>query len=285
MMREPTATDRILTGVTQLPSPAGARDLAIETAREAGAILREKLGSVVVEFKGTVDLVTDADRASEALIEQRISGTFPDHRLVGEEGIARDPGSGDDANFAWIVDPLDGTTNYAHGYPHFAVSIALAYDRTVLLGVVYDPMRDELFFAERGAGATLNGRPLRLSTASELIRALLATGFSYDLSERGEQLRVWERLQGQTQGIRRDGAAALNLAYVGAGRLDGFWERPLQPWDMAAGSLIVEEAGGIVSDYAGDLFTPFGDGVIAGNAAMHGAMLDAILTSAGEVSP
>src|SRR5687768_10542241 len=137
--------------------PTGARDLAIETARAAGAILREKLGNVEVEFKGTVDLVTDADRASETLVEGRISAAFPDHRLVGEEGIARDPGSGEDAAYAWIVDPLDGTTNFAHGYPHFAVSIALAYDRTVLLGVIYDPMRDELFVAERGAGARLNG--------------------------------------------------------------------------------------------------------------------------------
>ena len=273
-------TDQRMGNVTDVMIPAGAKELAIATAREAGAILREKLGTVAVEFKGTVDLVTEADRASETLVERRISEAFPDHRLVGEEGIARDPGSGADASFAWIVDPLDGTTNYAHGYPHFAVSIALAYERTVLLGVVYDPMRDELFFGERGAGATLNERPLRVTTVADPIRALLATGFSYDLAERGDQLEVWARLQGITQGIRRDGAAALNLAYVGAGRLDGFWERPLQPWDMAAGSLIVEEAGGLVTDYAGGRFMPFGDGVIAGNAAIHAAMRDAIDASA-----
>jgi myo-inositol-1(or 4)-monophosphatase len=256
--------------------PAGARELAIDSARDAGAILREKLGTVAIEFKGTVDLVTDADRASEALIEQRISGSFPNHRLVGEEGIARDPGSGADAAYAWIVDPLDGTTNFAHGYPHFAVSIALAHERDVLLGVVYDPMRDELFFAERGSGATLNGRPIHISATDTMIRALFATGFSYNLAERDAQLVIWNQLQGRSQGLRRDGAAALNLAYVGAGRLDGFWERPLQPWDMAAGALIVSEAGGTVTDYFGGSFTPFGDGVIAGNTVMHRALLDVV---------
>jgi myo-inositol-1(or 4)-monophosphatase len=257
--------------------PAGARELAIQTARDAGAILREKLGEVSVEFKGTVDLVTDADRASEALVGSRLSEVFPDHRLVGEEGIARDPGSGEDAAYAWIVDPLDGTTNYAHGYPHFAVSIALTHEQTVVLGVVYDPMLDEMFVAERGGGATLNGKPLRVSSTDTLIRALLATGFSYDLSERDEQLAVWNVMQGLTQGIRRGGAAALDICYVGAGRLDGFWERPLQPWDMAAGALVVEEAGGIITDYAGGPYKPFGDGVICGNAAIHSAVLEIVL--------
>lgn len=256
--------------------PAGARELAVQTARDAGAILREQLGKVSIQYKGTVDLVTDADKASETLIGERISTAFPGHRVVGEEGIASDPGSDADGMYRWIVDPLDGTTNFAHGYPHFAVSIALAWDRTVLLGVVYDPMRDELFRAERGGGAFLNERPLRVTETTELIRALLATGFSYDLSERAGQLEIWNELQGISQGIRRDGAAALNLCYVGAGRLDGFWERPLQPWDMAAGALIVEEAGGLVTDYDGGPHNVLGNSVIAGNAAIHRAMLDAI---------
>lgn len=268
--------------MTGIIIPEGARELAIQTARDAGAILREKLGRVDVEFKGTVDLVTDADRASETLVASRISAAFPDHRLVGEEGIARDTGSGAEAAYAWIVDPLDGTTNFAHSYPHFAVSIALAHEQTVVLGVIYDPMRDELFVAERGAGATLNGRRLRVSSTDSMIRALLATGFSYDLSERGEQLEIWNDMQGQTQGIRRDGAAALNLAYVGAGRLDGFWERPLQPWDMAAGSLIVQEAGGIVTDYLGGDYRPFGDGVVAANPHLHAAILDVVAAHAGQ---
>jgi myo-inositol-1(or 4)-monophosphatase len=263
--------------MTEQHIPDGARGLAIETAREAGAILRDKLGRVTVEFKGVVDLVTEADRASEALIGSRLAAAFPHHRIFGEEGIARTPGAGDDGGYAWIVDPLDGTTNFAHGYPHFAVSIGLARRDTVVLGVVYDPNRDELFVAERGAGATLNGQPIHVSPIDDLIRSLLATGFSYDLAERPGQLAIWTDLQGRTQGIRRDGAAALNLCYVAAGRLDGFWEQPLQPWDMAAGSLLVEEAGGIVTGYAGEPFAPFGQGVTAGNPAIHGEVLQAIL--------
>jgi myo-inositol-1(or 4)-monophosphatase len=259
--------------------PTGAKALAIETARAAGAILRDMLGQVTIEHKGVVDLVTDADRASETLVGHKLSEAFPGHRLLGEEGIARVNGAGDDAEYTWIVDPLDGTTNYSHGYPHFGVSIALAHRLEVVLGVVYDPMRDELFLAERGAGASLNDRPIRVSKTETLIRSLLATGFSYDLSERPEQLAIWGSMQAQTQGIRRDGAAALNLCYVGAGRLDGFWEKPLQPWDMAAGALIVQEAGGIVTDYEGGSFNPFGDGVTAANAALHGAIVDVVKTA------
>jgi myo-inositol-1(or 4)-monophosphatase len=259
--------------------PSGALDVAVPTAREAGAVLREKLGQVAIEYKGTVDLVTEADRASEALIASRLSEAFPDHRMVGEEGIARQSGAGADAPYAWIVDPLDGTTNFAHSYPHFAVSLALAYMTEVVLGVVYDPMRDELFVAEQGSGATLNGKTIRVSTVDTSIRSLLATGFSYDLSERSAQLETWAAIQANTQGIRRDGAAALNLCYVAAGRLDGFWEQPLQPWDMAAGSLIIQEAGGVVTDYTGGTFAPFGNGVIAGNYAIHSELLDIIVTA------
>jgi myo-inositol-1(or 4)-monophosphatase len=262
--------------------PAEARTIAVETARAAGAILREMLGQVEIEHKGIVDLVTDADRASESLVASRLSEAFPTHRLVGEEGIARVNGAGDAAEYTWIVDPLDGTTNYSHGYPHFGVSIALAHGAEVVLGVVYDPMRDELFQAERGMGAWLNDRPIRVSTTDTLIRALLATGFSYDLSERAEQLAIWGVMQSRTQGIRRDGAAALNLCYVGAGRLDGFWEEPLQPWDMAAGALIVEEAGGLVTDYRGGTFDPFGAGVIAANPGLYAAILDVVQAAPGE---
>jgi myo-inositol-1(or 4)-monophosphatase len=257
--------------------PAGAMEIAVETAREAGAILRQRLGRVTVEFKGAVDLVTEADRASETLIAGRLSGAFPDHRLVGEEGIAQASGGGVESSYAWVVDPLDGTTNFSHGYPHFAVSIALTHAGSVILGVVYDPMRDELFAAQRGFGATLNGKTIRVSEIDVMLRSLLATGFSYDLAERGEQLALWASIQSQTQGIRRDGAAALNLCYVAAGRLDGFWENPLQPWDMAAGSLIIQEAGGVVTDYSGGTFDVFGHEVIAGNPAIHAAVLDIVL--------
>lgn len=261
--------------------PEGAVEIAVTTARDAGAILRDKLGQVTIHYKGVVDLVTDADRASETLVGERLSAAFPDHRLFGEEGIAKINGAGDDAEYAWIVDPLDGTTNYAHGYPHFGVSIALAHRGHVVVGVVYDPMRDELFVAERGKGATLNGRPIRVSGTTELIRSLLATGFSYDLAERGQQLEIWGEMQSQTQGIRRDGAAALNLSYVAAGRIDAFWEDPLMPWDMAAGALLVEEAGGIVTDYRGGAFDVFGQGVTAGNPFLHPLVLDVVRKHAG----
>ncbi len=258
--------------------PAGAREVAISAAREAGTILRERLNAArAIDYKGTVDLVTDADRASEALIIARLQAAFPDHRILGEEGGERVEidGAGD-VRYRWLVDPLDGTTNYAHGYPHFAVSIALERDHTVLLGVVYDPMRDELFVAERGNGATLNGRSIHVSAIDQLIRSLLATGFSYNLAERAENAALWDAFLNITQGTRRDGSAALNLCYVAAGRLDGFWERPLQPWDLGAGGLMVLEAGGLVTTYDGAPFDPFRREVIASNGQLHAAMHDVI---------
>jgi myo-inositol-1(or 4)-monophosphatase len=263
--------------------PAGARELAIAAAREAGAILRERLTRPRdVQFKGTVDLVTDADRASEALLADRIRATFPAHRLIGEEGARGADGSdepraaAEEVPYGWLVDPLDGTTNFAHGYPHFAVSIALEQAGQVVLGVVYDPMRDELFVAERGGGASLNGAPLRVTAEATLIRTLLATGFPYDLARRAESDALWDAFNSQVQGVRRDGSAALNLAYVGAGRLDGFWERPLQPWDLAAGSLLVEEAGGRVTGYDGGSFSPYAREIVASNGPLHQALLEVI---------
>lgn len=265
--------------MTDWAIPAGAREVAISTAREAGAILRERLNLArAIDYKGTVDLVTDADRASEALIIARLHAAFPDHRILGEEGGERVELDGDGGRrYRWLVDPLDGTTNYAHGYPHFAVSIALEREHVVLLGVVYDPMRDELFVAERGKGATLNGRPIHVSAIDQLIRSLLATGFSYNLAERAENAALWDAFLNITQGTRRDGSAALNLCYVAAGRLDGFWERPLQPWDLGAGGLMVLEAGGRVTTYDGAPFDPFRREVIASNGHVHAAMHDVIL--------
>jgi myo-inositol-1(or 4)-monophosphatase len=246
--------------------PDGARAVAIRAALDAGAILRSRVdGDRQVDYKGVIDLVTDADRASEELIGGRIRGAFPGHGFLGEEGTRGAEG----AEWSWVVDPLDGTTNYAHGYPHFAVSIALEHRGAVALGVVYDPMRDELFVAERGRGAERNGAPIRVSAEGELLRSLLATGFPYSPSDRPEALAVWGRLMDSCQGVRRDGAAALNLCWVACGRLDGFYERNLKPWDMAAGGLLVAEAGGLATDYAGGPFDPYGSEVVAAGPALH----------------
>lgn len=247
--------------------PAGARDVAVETAREAGAILRERLSlDRQIDFKGAIDLVTDADRASEELVAARIMGAFPDHRFVGEEStfLAGDVPEGNDL-YSWLVDPLDGTTNYAHRYPHFAVSIALEHAGQVILGVVYDPMRDEMFVAERGQGATLNDNPIQVSAIDSVERALLGTGFPYDPDARHESGRIFLGFLGACQGVRRDGSAALNLCYVACGRLDGFWERPLNAWDLAAGSLLIEEAGGIVAGYGNTPFGPYRREIIGAN--------------------
>jgi myo-inositol-1(or 4)-monophosphatase len=263
--------------------PERARELAVQTARDAGAVLRERLGSIRdVQFKGITDLVTDADRASEALIAERIKTAFPGHRFVGEEGTR---GAEAGTAHGWIVDPLDGTTNYAHGYPHFAVSIGLEHAGRVVLGVVYDPMRDELFVAERGRGATLNGTRLRVTGEGELIRSLLATGFPYEPALRPEGLAIWNDLMHRCQGVRRDGAAALNLAYVAAGRLDGFYERPLQPWDMAAGTLLVEEAGGTVTGFDGGRFDPYAREAVATNGPLHAVLLDTLARHRADLTP
>ncbi len=258
--------------------PAGARDLAVELAREAGALLRGHVARVrEIDHKGTIDLVTEADRASEALIAGRIREAFPRHRLIGEEGARGVPAvEGEAMPYGWVIDPLDGTTNFAHGYPHFAVSIALEYEGEPILGVVYDPMRDELFVAEQGQGATLNGEPIRVSTSRELIGSLLATGFPYDLSRRGPSNALWDAFNCRCQGVRRDGAAALNLCYVAAGRLDGFWEQPLQAWDVGAGAILVREAGGTVTALEGGRFDLYDHQVLATNGHLHAPMLEII---------
>ena len=252
-------------------------DVAVAAAREAGTLLRERFGRPHdVRFKGTVDLVTEADKGAEALIAARLRAAFPDHRLLSEEGArgaGEETGDGEERPYGWLVDPLDGTTNYAHGLPHFAVSIAVEHAGALLVGVVYDPMRDELFVAERGKGATRNGEPLRVSTTDELLRSLLVTGFAYDLARRGEQAALWSAFLTQVQAIRQTGSAALNLCYVAAGRFDGYWERPLQPWDMAAGALIVAEAGGRVGGFDDGPFRPYGDEVLASNGRLHPALL------------
>ncbi|MGB3328850.1 MAG: inositol monophosphatase family protein [Thermomicrobiales bacterium] len=225
---------------------AEAKPFAIALAREAGAILRsyQEQGFDIVH-KGTVDLVTDADKASETLIASRIRERYPEHRLLGEEGSRGV--AAPDAPFGWVIDPLDGTTNFAHRYPQFAVSLGLEHRGEPILGVVYDPSRDELFVGAKGEGATLNDRPIRVSSMDSVRQSLLATGFSYDLTQRAEGTALWNAFNAACQGLRRDGAAALNLCWVACGRLDGYFERPVMPWDMCGAVIIVREAGGIVT--------------------------------------
>ena len=247
---------------------------AAQIARDAGDILRDRFGQPhEVRFKGTIDLVTEADRAAEDLIADRLRTVCPEHDLLCEEGSV---GATSGATYCWVVDPLDGTTNFAHGLPTFAVSIALEDAGTPVVGVVYDPMRDELFMARKGGGATLNGTPIVVSAVDELIASILVTGFSYDFARRAQQADVWRDFLTRVQAIRQTGSAALNLCYIAAGRLDGYWERGLSPWDVAAGAVIVTEAGGIVTDMRGGPFRSSNREILASNGGLHSKLLDVI---------
>lgn len=250
--------------------------VAIEAVRKAGQILREELGKErVITHKGVIDLVTDVDRRSEAAIVEVIRAAFPDHAVVGEEGgeIAGAPGRG---GYTWLIDPLDGTTNYTHGFPCFCVSVGVACEGVPVAGAIYDPTREELFTALRGEGAYFNGHRLRVSTVKDLDDALLATGFPADLRETRMNLDHFTNFCLVAQAVRRPGSAALDIAYVAAGRLDGFWELRLSPWDMAAGALMVEEAGGRLSEVDGSPFTVFGKGIVASNGLIHDVILSVL---------
>jgi myo-inositol-1(or 4)-monophosphatase len=249
-------------------------DFAIQTAREAGRILTEKFGraSLAVTRKGDIDIVTEADLAAERLIVERIRSYYPRHSILTEE--AGDVVSLEkSAEYPRVVDPLDGTTNDAHGDPCFCVSVALEQAGEIVLGVVHDPTRDETFAAERGGGATLNGRAIRVSDVEEINRALVCTGFPYDVRERSEFARHFRSFIMHAQGVRRDGAAALDLAYVACGRFDGFWEEGLKPWDVAAGKIIIEEAGGRITRYDDTPFDIYTPPVVASNGLLHAEML------------
>jgi len=247
------------------------------TAAQAGAkVLMSKFGKTIrIEHKGEVDLVTEADQAAEETIISVIHKNFPDHDILAEEG---DYGSRQSSH-CWIIDPLDGTTNYAHGFPWFAVSIGLEVEGEVIVGVVFNPCNKELYVAEKGQGATLNGRPLSVSTIDKLDQSLLATGFPYD--RKGSVANNYDNFvnfQQSAQACRRPGAASLDLACVAAGRFDGYWEMKLKPWDVAAGQLLVTEAGGALSDFAGEILDIYGREVIASNGQIHQAMLDVLQT-------
>ncbi len=246
------------------------RETLMLAAEMAGRILMEKYETgVKVAYKGDIDLVTEADLASEQAIVDILRERCPGHDILAEEGNYDNTGS----EYRWVVDPLDGTTNFAHGFPWFAVSIALEVRGQVVLGAVFNPHNRELFVAERGQGATLNGKALRVSTTAELERAMLATGFAYDHKVNpANNYRHFEKFQRSAQAVRRAGVASLDLACVAAGRFDGFWELKLKPWDVAAGVLLVEEAGGMVSDYAGLSMSLDRGEILASNGHLHAAM-------------
>jgi myo-inositol-1(or 4)-monophosphatase len=248
--------------------------VAHAAAARAGALLRARYRErQEVTFKSEVDLVTATDRDAERLIVDAIRTAFPSHGIIAEESA---PLSGEAAH-RWYIDPLDGTTNFVHGYPHFAVSIALARDDELLLGLVYDPVREETFSALRGQGARLNGAPIGVSDTSRLEHALLGTGFPYDRRQHADfYVAFLAEAMRCSQGVRRGGSAALDLCYVACGRLDGFWEWKLKPWDLAAGRLIVEEAGGRVTDFAGGPHRLTGEETAASNGPLHGDLLDVL---------
>lgn len=248
------------------------KDAAFRAAKEAGAILKERLGKVArVDYKSAFNLVTDVDRASEEKVVEILTDTFPEYGILGEEGGERLPGK----LRRWLIDPLDGTTNYAHSYPFFNVSIGLEENGRVLVGVVYNPIADELFWAVRGQGAWLNDRRISVSSVSSLGESLLATGFPPDSkATRENNMQEFVALTDLSHGVRRDGSAALDLCFVAAGRLDGFWEGGLSPWDVAAGSLIVEEAGGRVSNLAGGPLDIHSGDILSTNNLIHDAVAE-----------
>ncbi|MGA7106318.1 MAG: inositol monophosphatase family protein [Terracidiphilus sp.] len=248
---------------------------AAEIAREAGARLKEFfIEGVETEYKGDVDVVTVADRTAEKLIRTRLTEVFPEHGIYGEEGTRERL----DSEFRWYVDPLDGTTNFAHGFPQFCVSLGLEQrpaglapneDGTLVAGVIFDPLREELFVAEKGKGAFVNGKAMRASKIAKLAESLLATGFPSRKRHASPNIHFYQEFTLRSHGVRRAGSAALDLAYVAAGRMEGFWEFNLNPWDTAAGILMVEEAGGSVTDFSGSPYRIDSHEILASNALIH----------------
>jgi myo-inositol-1(or 4)-monophosphatase len=244
---------------------------ASEIAREAGALLlpyfKRRIG---FEYKGDVDLVTEADRASEKLIVSRLKAEWPSHDIMGEEGTRHDAGG----EYKWYVDPLDGTTNFAHGFPVFCVSMGLEYKGELILGVIYDPTRDELFSAEKGSGTYLNGERVKVSKTARLCESLLGTGFPSHKRHKNPNIYFYHTITLRSHGVRRAGSAALDLANVASGRLDGFWEFNLNPWDTAAGVVLVREAGGMVTKFDGSPFDLSSREVLGSNGIVHKELMD-----------
>ncbi len=249
------------------------KTVAIEAAKTAGGILsRGHREGVRISYKGDYSLVTNIDCQSEEAIVAQIMAAFPDHQILAEEGH----GQKNNSPYKWIIDPLDGTTNYAHQFPFFCVSIALEIEGKMKLGVIYDPIRDELFVAESGLGATVNQQPIQVSKVATLEKAIVVTGFSYDVRTDPRNLTHFKNMIMKAQAIRRTGSAALDLCYVAAGRIDGFWEMKLNPWDTAAGALIVSEAGGAITAFSGEVFSCYGQETLASNGIVHQGMIDVL---------
>lgn len=248
---------------------------AIHAAEAAGVVLLEHARSGFrIDHKAAINLVTDADRRAEECIVRAILSSHPTHRILAEE---RGRDGAPDSPYQWIIDPLDGTTNFAHGFPFYSVSIGLEYQGECIVGVVLDPTRRELFTAVAGRGAYLNGERLHVSTNEALDRSLLVTGFAYDIRETtNNNLDHFSRISLRAQGVRRTGSAALDLSYVASGRFDGYWEVKLSPWDMAAGIVLVREAGGLVSGFQKDTFSLYGQELVATNGRIHRQLLDVI---------
>ncbi|NMB02379.1 MAG: inositol monophosphatase [Firmicutes bacterium] len=249
-------------------------ELARQVALGAGEILVRKLKQgISIEHKGSIDLVTDADKASEKYVVDQLQKLFPSHGILGEEG-SRIEGTSD---LLWVIDPIDGTTNFAHGFPYFSVSLGLIKGNEAVLGVVYNPASNECFWAEKGSGAFLNGTRIAVSKQDKVQASLLATGFPYDVATTSEDnLSAYERVTKASQGVRCLGSAALDLCQVASGRIEAFWERFLHPWDIVAGSLIVVEAGGRISGCLGQNFNPLGHEICASNGLVHDELLGMI---------
>ena len=267
--------------VANEPAIAQRLHLARQLARGAGALQRARYETdlTIATKSRSIDLVTEVDRACEALIVDGIGSVFAGDAILAEEGGR---GAGPGAEFRWVVDPLDGTTNFAHGFPRFCVSIGIERRGERVAGIVFDPLLDECFEAARGRGAWLGNRRLAVSRETELARGLFATGFAYDVHDSADDnLAAFARVEKSARGIRRDGSAALDLCYVAAGRVDGYWERKLNPWDVAAGFLMVEEAGGRLTGSEGGAIDASGRDVVATNGLVHEALLAAIRTGGG----
>jgi myo-inositol-1(or 4)-monophosphatase len=249
-------------------------EVAVDTVLKTGKFLKKQFGlPKTVKHKGEIDIVTDSDLKAEEIIIKSLKKAFPSHHFLAEETVStnRMPAKG----YKWIIDPIDGTTNFAHGYPMFSISIALEYNSEIIAGTAYNPLSDELFTAEKDKGAYLNAKMIRVSSINRLSQSLLSTGFPYDIWKNPHKILEYNnRFQKKAQGIRRDGSAVMNLCYTACGRFDGFWEARLKPWDTASGILILKEAGGKITDFEGGKYSIYKDEILATNGKIHKEMIN-----------